>query len=152
MPGLLSERVMVLLAVLIAAAALLSTTFTAEYAGLGAAQSPVFFPRIILGVMIALSLIAIVQDLMAGQRAEPVEHWLALVVFVLAALVFANAITRVGFLLSAAPFSVVALAIFGFRHPLVIGVYALAVPGSLVLLFNHVLKLPLPTSPFTHWF
>ncbi|MEM6676635.1 MAG: tripartite tricarboxylate transporter TctB family protein [Pseudomonadota bacterium] len=152
MTALLSERFLTLVALLIAAAALLSTTFTAEYQTLGAAQSPVFFPRIILGVMIGLCAIAIVQDLRAGTRAGPLEHWVALIVFVVAALLFANAITRIGFMLSGAAFSVVALWIFGIRHPVVILAYALAVPGALVLLFNHILALPLPTSPFTYLF
>ncbi|MEL6264164.1 MAG: tripartite tricarboxylate transporter TctB family protein [Pseudomonadota bacterium] len=152
MTAILSERILTLVAVLLAAAALLSTTFTAEYRMLGAAQSPVFFPRIVLGVIIALSLIAIAQDARAGTRAGPVENAVALIVFVVAALVFANAITRLGFMLSAAPFSALSLWIFGIRQPLAILAYAVAVPGALVLLFNHVLALPLPTSPFTHLF
>ncbi|MEM9782831.1 MAG: tripartite tricarboxylate transporter TctB family protein [Pseudomonadota bacterium] len=152
MTALVSERFLTIVAVLIAAAALMSTTFTAEYQALGAAQSPVFFPRLILGVMIGLCAIAIVQDIRAAPRAAPVEHWIALVVFVVAALIFANAITRIGFMLSAAAFSVVSLWIFGIRRPLAIGAFALAVPGGIVLLFNHVLALPLPTAPFTHLF
>ncbi|MEM7528295.1 MAG: tripartite tricarboxylate transporter TctB family protein [Pseudomonadota bacterium] len=152
MTVLLSERCLTMLAVLIAAAALLSTTFTAEFQSLGAAQSPVFFPRIILGVMIGLCVVAIFQDLRAGGRGAPVERWVVLIVFMVAALLFANAITRIGFMLSAAAFSTVSLWIFGIRQPLVIAAYALAVPGALVLLFNHILALPLPTAPFTHLF
>ncbi|MEL6677667.1 MAG: tripartite tricarboxylate transporter TctB family protein [Pseudomonadota bacterium] len=70
----------------------------------------------------------------------------------IASVLFANAITRLGFMLSAVPFSMIALWIFGLRNPLVIVAYAVVVPGSLVLLFNHILKLPLPTSPFTYLF
>ncbi|MEM6973433.1 MAG: tripartite tricarboxylate transporter TctB family protein [Pseudomonadota bacterium] len=152
MTALLSERCLTLLAILIAAAALMATTFSAEYQALGAAQSPVFFPRIILGVMMVLCAIATLQDLRAGTRAGSVEHVIALIVFVLAALLFANAITRIGFMLSGAAFSAVSLWIFGIRHPLAILAYALAVPGAIVLLFNHILALPLPTAPFTHLF
>jgi hypothetical protein len=152
MQSLLSERVLVLLTLLVAAAALFATTFGAEYLLLGAVQSPVFFPRIILGLMMGLALIAIAQDVLKGETVPEVEKWAALIVFVIAALIFANAITRIGFMLSAAPFSVLALWVFGIRNPLVIAAYAVAVPGSLVVLFNHVLKLPLPTSPFTYLF
>jgi hypothetical protein len=152
MQSLLSERVLVLLTLLVAAAALFATTFGAEYLLLGAVQSPVFFPRIILGLMMGLALIAIAQDVLKGETVPEVEKCAALIVFVIAALIFANAITRIGFMLSAAPFSVLALWVFGIRNPLVIAAYAVAVPGSLVVLFNHVLKLPLPTSPFTYLF
>jgi hypothetical protein len=152
MQSLLSERVLVLLTLLIAAGALFATTFGTDYLLLGAVQSPVFFPRIILGLMMGLALIAIAQDVLKGETVPEVEKWAALIVFVIAALIFANAITRIGFMLSAAPFSVLALWVFGIRNPLVIAAYAVAVPGSLVVLFNHVLKLPLPTSPFTYLF
>jgi hypothetical protein len=142
----------VLLALMITAIALFATTLGAEYRLLGAVQSPVYFPRIVLGVMIALTLIAIVQDVRSGATDAPIEKLGALVVFVLAALIFANAITRLGFMVSGAPFSMVALWLFGIRNPLAIIAYALVVPGSLVVLFNHILKLPLPTSPFTYLF
>ncbi|MEO1602286.1 MAG: tripartite tricarboxylate transporter TctB family protein [Pseudomonadota bacterium] len=152
MRALLSERVIVLLTLLIAAGALFATTFAAEYRLLGAVQSPVFFPRIILGVMMLLVVIAIAEDVSGRKAVAPVEKWGALILFVVASVLFANSITRLGFMLSAVPFSVIALWIFGLRNPLVIAVYAVAVPGSLVLLFNHLLKLPLPTSPFTNLF
>jgi len=152
MTSFLSERVLVLFALLVAAAALFSTTFGTEYRLLGAVQSPVFFPRIILGLMMGLLAVAIAQELVAPTSVPPVEKWLSLIVFVLAALLFANAITRVGFLLAAVPFSAVALPVFGIRNPAVIAAYALVVPGAIVVLFNHVLKLPLPTAPFTYLF
>ena len=152
MQSLLSERVIVLLTVLIAAGALFATTFGAEYRLLGAVQSPVFFPRIVLGVMMILTLIAIVQDVWGQKAVAPVEKWGALIVFVIASVLFANAITRLGYLLSAMPFSMVALWVFGLRNPVVILAYAIVVPGSIVVLFNHILGLPLPTSPFTYLF
>lgn len=152
MATLMSERFLVLLGLLIAAAALFATTFGTEYRLLGAVQSPVYFPRIILGIMMTLTVIVIVQDAIAKREIEPVDKWTALVVFVIAALIFSNAITRIGFMLSAVPFSVIALWIFGLRNPLAIAAYAVLVPGALVLLFNHILKLPLPTSPFTYFF
>ncbi|MEL6531577.1 MAG: tripartite tricarboxylate transporter TctB family protein [Pseudomonadota bacterium] len=152
MQALLSERVIVLLTVLIAAGALFATTLGAEYRLLGAVQSPVFFPRIILGLMMGLALIAIAQDVWGEAAVVPIEKWGALILFIVASVLFANAITRMGFFLSAVPFSAVALWIFGIRNPMVIAAYAVAVPGSIVVLFNHILKLPLPTSPFTYLF
>ncbi|MEL6677668.1 MAG: hypothetical protein AAFQ51_03110 [Pseudomonadota bacterium] len=73
MRALLSERVIVLLTVLITAGALFATTFAAEYRLLGAVQSPVFFPRIVLGGMMLLVVIAIAQDISWGKAVAPVE-------------------------------------------------------------------------------
>ena len=149
---IVSERVLVLLAVLITAGALFASTMGAEYRLLGAVQSPVFFPRIILGLIIVLALVSMMQDIWAQDTAPQVEKWGALIVFVIGSLLFANAITRLGFMVSAVPFCVLALWVFGIRNLWVTAIYAIAVPGSIVFLFNHVLKLPLPTSPFTYLF
>jgi hypothetical protein len=148
----LSERVLVLLVFLLTAAALFASTIGAEYLALGAVQSPVFFPRIILSLIIALTLTVIVQDVIEKRGVEPIEKWGALIVFVIAAVIYANIVTRLGFMLSSVPFSIISLWLFGIRNPLIIVAYAILVPGALVILFNHVLNLPLPTSPFTYLF
>jgi len=85
-----SERILVFLAVLIAAGGLFASTLGAEYRLLGAVQSPVFFPRIVLGLIMGLSVIVMVQDLMAQDIPPAVEKWGTLVVFVIASLVFAK--------------------------------------------------------------
>lgn len=152
MQAVLNERVLALLTLLIAGIALLLTTFGTEFATLGAAQSPVFFPRIILGLWIGLTLVALMQDIAARKAVDPVDKIGALLLFVVAAVIYANCVTRLGFMLSSVPFAVISLLVFGVRNPLVIAAYAVAVPGAIVVLFNHILKLPLPVSPFTHLF
>ncbi|MEM7694171.1 MAG: tripartite tricarboxylate transporter TctB family protein [Pseudomonadota bacterium] len=149
---ILNERVLVLFALLIAGLALLFTTFGKEYADVGSAHSPVFFPQIILSMWIGLSVLAIGQAILQGGSAPSVFGWIGLVVLALAALVYTNVLTTYGFFLTSVAFSVLSLIVFRVRSPLMIGLYALAVPGTIVGLFNHVLKMPLPTSPFTHWF
>lgn len=153
MANFLNERALVLLTLLLAAVALFATTLGAEYQQLGAAQSPVFFPRIILGIWIVLTLIALIQDVLGKQKnIEPIEKWGALIVFVIAAIIYVNCVTRLGFLVSSVPFALLSLWVFGLRNPLGLVAYAIAVPGALVVLFNHILALPLPTSPFTYLF
>lgn len=152
MPAYLSERVLMLLTLLIAGAALLVSTFGTEFQALGAAQSPVFFPRIILSLWIGLTLIALIQDVVRREGVAAIDKVGLLIVFVLAALVYANLVTRLGFMLSSVPFAVISLWVFGVRSPLAIAAYAVAVPGVIVLLFNHILKQPLPVSPFSHLF
>jgi hypothetical protein len=47
--------------------------------------------------------------------------------------------------------SVAFLFILGVRSPLGISAVSVGVPGALVALFNHILKMPLPTSPLFWW-
>ena len=111
-----------------------------------------FFPRIILGLWIGLTLIGLVQDLLARTAVGRVERLGAAALFILAAIFYVNLVTRLGFAVSSAPFAALGLFIFGIRNPWMILGYAIAVPGVLVVLFNHVLGMPLPTSPFTYLF
>ncbi|MEM6713037.1 MAG: tripartite tricarboxylate transporter TctB family protein [Pseudomonadota bacterium] len=151
MSRILNERVLTQLVLLAVAIALYLTTL-GSHQGVAAAQSPVFFPRIILGLWIGLTLIALTQDLMSRKEVAGIERLAAAVLFIVAALIYLNLVTRLGFAISSAPFTVVALLLFGIRNPLVLVAYAIAVPGVIVILFNHMLGMPLPTSPFTHLF
>lgn len=151
MSRILNERVLTQIALLAVAIALFSTTL-GSHQGVSAAQSPVFFPRIILGLWIGLTLIGLLQDITAEKEVNGIERLIAALLFIGAALIYLNLVTRLGFALSSAPFTIVALLLFGIRNPVVLTSYAVAVPGAIVLLFNHVLGMPLPTSPFTHLF
>ncbi|MEM9813242.1 MAG: tripartite tricarboxylate transporter TctB family protein [Pseudomonadota bacterium] len=152
MSRLLNERVLVLFVLLLAALALYASSFLGSYSDVGSAHSPVFFPRIILTIWIGLTLIALVQAVTDAAEAPPISGLLRLLLLVAAVLIYTNLVTRFGFFLTSAVFSTVCLPVFGVRHPLVVIAYALAVPGALVLLFNHTLGMPLPVSPFTHYF
>ncbi|MEM1363179.1 MAG: tripartite tricarboxylate transporter TctB family protein [Pseudomonadota bacterium] len=148
----LNERVFVLLLLLLVAAALYASSFAQTFSDVGNAHSPVFFPRIVLVLWMGLAVIALAQVLMQGFVAEPIHGVWRLVVLVIATIAYTNLLTQYGFFLSSAVFAVVCLAVFGVRNPLIMVIYAIAVPGALVLLFNHSLGMPLPTSPFTHYF
>jgi hypothetical protein len=71
---------------------------------------------------------------------------------IVASLIYTNVIGREGFFLPSVIFAVICLLTFGIRNPLVILGYAVAVPGALVLFFNHLLSMPLPVSRFSHLF
>ena len=146
-----NERSVAALVMLMVALGLLSQTFGQSYADLGGAFSPMFFPRIILTLWAVLAALDLAAEIMA--RREMAAPRLARVtVIALASLAFLYAMTRLGFFLSAVPFSLVALVTLGLRSPLPVLAVSVGVPGALVALFNHVLTLPLPTSPFTWWF
>jgi len=148
--AVLSERRVTALVVLLVAAALFAHTFGRAHSGLGA-FSPMFFPRIVLGVLVGVAAL----DLLAQVRHDaPLERPRLLRVAAIAGatIVFLYAMPRLGFFLSALPFALFALIVLGLRRPLAVAGVAVGVPGALVALFNHLLVLPLPTSPFTWWF
>lgn len=151
MSRFVNERVLTQLLLLAIACGLLISTL-GSHPDVPAAQSPVFFPRIILGLWIGLTLIGLIQDVTSNKEVNGVDRLVATALFIVAALVYVNLVTRLGFALSSAPFAAVGLVLFGIRSPVAIILYAIAVPGAIVLLFNHLLGMPLPTSPFTHLF
>lgn len=147
-----NERVIVQLALLITAVALYASTFAQSFSASDVAQSPMFFPRIILALWICLGLLALVQSIRAAEATAPIASWGRMAIVLGATVVYANVIGSEGFFLPSVVFALIALPAFGIRNPLIIALFALAVPGALVLLFNHTLGMPLPTSRFTHLF
>lgn len=152
MSNIVKENVLVQLTLLVLGCALYWTTFTVSFSDVGSAHSPVFFPRIILTLWIGLSLISLCQSLMATQTATPVHSLGRLAVLIVAVILYSNMITIWGFFLCSVVLAVIALPLFGVRHPAIVIAYSLLVPGALVALFNHMLGMPLPTSPFTYLF
>jgi hypothetical protein len=152
MARIFNERVMVLLGLFLVAAGLYASTFGQDYFGVDTAQSPVFFPRIILMLWMGLSLIALFQTLQVVEGTAPVASWSRLGLLLIAAVIYTNVIGSEGFFLPSVIFAAISLPIFGIRNPLIVAVYAIAVPGALVLFFNHLLSMPLPVSRFSHLF
>lgn len=130
--------------------ALFVTTLSATYADLGGAFSPVFFPRIILGGWIALALLSLVADFLSTERVTS-SHWVTVVLVSAALFAYIELMPVIGFFLSSVVFSLVVLLATGQRNAIAIGLFSIAVPGALVLLFNHLLTMPLPVSPFFWW-
>lgn len=145
-----TERQVTSLVVFLIAATLLSQTFGQAYSGLGA-FSPMFFPQIILGFLIIVAAIDLVLQIRLRKSTER-PRLLRVTIIALATLAFLFAMTRLGFFLSAVPFSILSLLVLGLRNPLPIFAVGVGIPAVLVGLFNHLLVLPLPTSPFTWWF
>lgn len=151
MPHLLREGPIVAIVLALTCAALLQATFGARYADLGGAFSPMFFPRIVLSGLLALAALNLVLEMRRGGPGPEVR-----VLRVAAACVlsvgFLIVMPRLGFFLTGAAFSAALLLLLDIRAPGPLVLVALGVPGALVVLFNHVLTLPLPTSPFSWMF
>lgn len=152
MQTLINERGVSILTLLCIATALLLSTLGAEFSDVGSAHSPVFFPRIILTGWIALCVLALLQNLSVSDGGKGIDNLWRLVVMVVAVVVYTNLVTKLGFFLTSAGFALICLPMFGIRKPVILIIYAVAVPGTLVALFNHTLGMPLPTSPFSYLF
>ena len=147
-----NETVIVQLAMLFVAAALYTSTYTQSYSASDLAQSPMFFPRIILMLWIGLNIIALVQAFLRERSANPIASMARISAVVVATLIYTNVIGSEGFFIPSVLFALIALPVFGIRNPILVALFAVAVPGTLVLLFNHTLGMPLPTSRFTYMF
>ena len=147
-----NERVLVQVGLLVTAMALYASTFSQNFSSSDVAQSPMFFPRVILVLWIALGVIALIQSIRANERSKPIESWGRIAIVVIAALIYTNIIGSEGFFLPSVAFSLICLLAFGIRSFLFLLLFSVLVPGALVLLFNHTLSMPLPTSRFTYVF
>lgn len=152
MSRILSEGIVVQFAILVVAVALFASTYGQSFTATDLAQSPMFFPRIILGLWIVLGLIALGQAIRAQDRTAPISSWGRIAIVVIAAVIYTNMIGSEGFFLPSVVFSAICLPAFGMRNPFVVAGFAVLLPGALVLVFNHALGMPLPTSRFTYLF
>lgn len=147
-----NEKVAVQLGMLLIAAALFASTFGQNFTRTEVSQSPMFFPRIILCLWMVLNVISIAQAIRDQETTSDIASWTRIGIIVVATMIYANVIGAEGFFLPSVVFALIALPAFGIRNPLLVMLFAVAVPGALVLLFNHTLGMPLPTSRFTHLF
>mgnify|MGYP002628531603 FL=1 len=146
-----NERSITAIILVLVPIALLVSTTQMRFADLGGAFSPVFFPRIVLWLFIVLASINLVIEFVHQQAPNKPAFKRAFVIagaFVL----YAFTIMPLGFLLASILFCVICLVSLSITKPFWVASFSIGLPASLVLLFNHVLMLPLPTSPFTHWF
>ncbi len=150
MSALLSERRVVSLIILMLTVGLILSTFGLEFSDLGGAFSPMFFPRIILGVLLVLAALNVVIDLLANDTAKPIEL-LPVMIISGAFLGYVLLLPTVGYFISSVCVGIIILLALGLRNPVQILLVPVCSAGALVGLFNHVLKMPLPNSPFFWW-
>jgi len=116
---------------------------------------PSFFPWIITGCLLLLSAILLVQGLATPRSARdngvPAPPLRAPAVLLVAFVAYVALLSFAGFLAASVPFFAVLMALYGERRWIAIGAASLLVPVMLVLLFRHVLQVPLPTGVFAGW-
>ncbi|MBT8410893.1 MAG: tripartite tricarboxylate transporter TctB family protein [Octadecabacter sp.] len=148
--GVINERRRISIIILALTVGLVVSTFGLEFADLGGAFSPMFFPRIILFVLLFLAALNVAADLRTSGDAQPIELIPVLIIGA-ALVVYVLILVPLGYFISSVAIGVVILLALGLRNPLQVLTIPVVGAGSLVGLFNHVLKMPLPTSPFFWW-
>jgi len=147
---MISERRIVSLLILLLTAGMVVSTFGLQFAELGGAFSPMFFPRIILFVLLALAALNMVMDMMTNPKSKTLRLAPTLLIS-LGFLIYVMLIMPLGYFFSSILLAFLILFTLGIRNPLVLVALPIGTAGALVALFNHVLKMPLPTSPFFWW-
>lgn len=109
---------------------------------------PSFFPWIITGCLLLLSVILIAKALTGPRRvddeavnAPPLR---TPIVFLVVFAVYVTVLPYAGFLMTSVPFFAILMALYGERRWIAIAAWALSVPVLLVLVFRHVFQVPLP--------
>jgi hypothetical protein len=149
MSSLITERRVISVIILLLTVGLVVSTFGLQFADLGGAFSPMFFPRIILIILMGLAVLNVV-DVISTPSKTPIQ--LGPVLMIAAAFVaYVLVLVPLGYFISSVGVGIVILLALGVRNPLQIIAIPVVGAGSLVLLFNHVLKMPLPVSPFVWW-
>lgn len=150
MTALLTERRVISVLILALTIGLVVSTFGLEFADLGGAFSPMFFPRIILIILLALAALNVVVDMLKPAPRMSIELLPVLIIGV-AFVIYVLVLMPLGYFLSSVGLGIVILLALGLRNPLQVVLIPLVAAGALVALFNHALKMPLPSSPFFWW-
>ena len=127
-----------------------------------AGRGPVFYPRILLGVIIVLAAAIALQSLLQATRVQasgrPADAapdragWRALPPLLAAITLtsgYVMAFSAAGYLLSTIIYALLLPLVFGYRNPLAIGAFALSYAVATWYLFEKVFLIILPKSP---WF
>lgn len=150
MERVLTEKSVVSVVLLLVGAGLMLSTFGLQFADLGGAFSPMFFPRIVLMLWVGLALLNLFSDLLAQPVSKPIRLGTVAAISI-AFVAYVILLPKLGFFLCSVPLALGMLWVLDVRTPLALVGIAVGVPGALVILFNHVLTMPLPVSPFLWW-
>jgi hypothetical protein len=147
----INERSLLALALLLIPVGLLLSTRGLQFANLGGAFSPMFFPSIALWLWIGFAAINLLTEAASLNAQTQAPLWRVIAIG-LGMIAYAVAMKPLGFLLTSFVFCVICLVSLGLRRLSIVILFSILMPGLLLLLFNYVLMLPLPNSPWTHRF
>lgn len=117
----------------------------------GHAFGPMFYPRLMLAIWVLLSVVLIVRGMLllrVEARVQPLRLGMLAAVLALTG-GYMWLVTVLGFFLSSVAFIAGALVLLGFRRPLLTPTIAVLFPLVAWYVFQYLLRIPLPSSP---WF
>lgn len=150
MSVLFTERRVISVIIFVLTAGLVVSTFGLEFADLGGAFSPMFFPRIILIILLGLAAVNVTVDVLTADTRKSIEL-LPVVIISSAFVAYVLVLMSLGYFISSVAVGVIILLALGLRNPFQVLLIPVGGAAALVGLFNHVLKMPLPNSPFFWW-
>jgi hypothetical protein len=112
---------------------------------------PMFYPRLILGIWVAIAVVIIVRGalLMSSDDSVQALRWGQLASVVVTTGVYMWVVTLLGFVLASALFIFIVLMLLGFRRPIIVGALSVGFPLATWFVFQFLLHIPLPTSPWS---
>lgn len=137
---------------LVATLYLLWHTFDPVYdtAFAAAGRGPVFFPRILLAILVPLSVLVLAQSLRSADASDFKLHRLLPVgIAAVATGGYLYLIYVIGYLLASVVFCLALPAVFGYRRWPVIAAFAIVYAASTWFVFEEIFRIVLPKSP---WF
>ena len=142
-----SSRIGFALALLLLGGSLFAHSFAPSYAtmGIGSPVSPVFYPRILLGLWMFLSLIVLVEAIrVPGNIGQAPQSWSAPLAMVLVMAVSVWAMRWLGYIGIAAPLAFTCGWLLGYRRIVILILVALLAGAISWWLFDRMLGIPLP--------
>ena len=134
-------------------AGLLLHTFDPHYEdmGIGAEFGPMFYPRILLVLWVGLSIGLVVEPFLGKESDVPRQRWGRLVVMLALVAACTFLLTEIGFLFATVLFCLTASYFMGYRGPIGLVLTGLVFPFCTWYLFDKILLILLPTSPWFTW-
>lgn len=141
----------VTLAFLALAAVLLIESFRDDYhlSRASAAMGPAFFPRIVLALILGLGSLVIIDTIRKGKEAADTSGFWRVIGLVVLTTVYGIAMDWIGFVFASIPYVIATAALLGYRRWEWIVPVAIAYAFAIWFLFQKVLLIILPASP---WF
>jgi hypothetical protein len=150
-----TESLSLAVVLLIAPLTLLWLGRGATFADLGGAFSPMFFPTLILWFWAGMAAVGLLAEFLRpdpGRAPITAGRWARVAAVAACMAAFVWGFREIGFALSGIGFCLAVLLILDLRTPLLVGAFSVLVPAGFLVLFHHLLGLPLPTSPFSFRF
>lgn len=110
---------------------------------------PAFFPRILLGVWVVLSVLVLVRALKVWNERVDGQRWARLAGSIAITVGYVSLMSLIGFALASMVFAIAIQLFLGLRGPVLVPAIAVTFPLATWYSFVYLLAIPLPTSP---WF